>query len=180
MVTQGHPCPVTSDRLECSPPALPLFSLTVTGPGHLMATSRGWSGCPEDTAPSDGGLDRLCAVDARNESCPFPPDSRTAGWGKPAPPCFYHQDQVRAEWRREPTRLGARRLAGDGKSRPRGAQEGSVCRRDVALSQWALEGPVPKEGLCPQASVQTRGDGPPAMAPPPEDPPSEESWLARG
>lgn len=81
VVSRGHPCPVTSDRPASSQPSRSWV------PGTSWQPGGGWSGCPEvhtascleDTAPSDGGLDRLCTMDASNESCPFPPDSRTGG-----------------------------------------------------------------------------------------------------
>lgn len=152
-------------------------ALTVMGPGHLVATSGG-DGLAALKSTQQAALRTLrpvmegwtdCARWMRVTRAVLSPQIQGRG-GKPAPPCFYHQDQVWAEQRRDPMRPGAWRLAGDGKSRPGGTQEGSVCRWDVALAQWASEGPVPKEGLYTQASVQNQGDGAPTMAPPPEEP----------
>lgn len=152
------------------PPALPPFSLTVMGPGHLVATSGGWSGCPEDTAPSDGGLDRLCAVAARNKSCPSPPRFQDGGVGEASTPVFLPSGPGAGGAEAGAYKAGCLQAG-------RGREEqawGCTRRRASAGGMWLFpsghwRGPSPRK-VCPQASVQNRGDCTPVMAPPPEAP----------
>lgn len=169
VASQGHPRS-PPQQTGVQPPALPLFSLTVMGPGHLVATSGGWSGCPEDTAPSDGGLDRLCAVAARNKSCPSPPRFKDGGVGEASTPVFLPSGPGAGGAEAGAYKAGCLQAG-------RGREEqawGCTRRRASAGGMWLFpsghwRGPSPRK-VCPQASVQNRGDGTPAMAPPLEAP----------